>query len=380
MLWGGAFLFLLGYAWVAHILVRSSVSRSILAGAEHFDLSLPGSCYAESEARARVRAVLPPVILPIFHVTFHAPLAWKTRRCPVRGSLSAGVNDYSVPFVPAQRGIYTAEGVLVSVRDILGFTASSLRVAVKNSLTVLPGSLLPPELPRRSGGGGDSSAVRETLTRSDELLDTRKYYPGDDVRRVNWKMFAHLRDLYIRIGEEIPPPNSRILVALDTSVPRLFRPEDLDAALDRAASHACGAALRFLDEGREVWLSFSGAPEALRITGRGREAVFAFFAGAWWSGEAIPLPENGPSAACLFSFPSSPGRDALLRPVRGRVFLLLPSPEGADTGKGPPLPERLLCRSRRAPSGGQPAGYGRAFREDFRELSTRGGEVHLASY
>ena len=64
----------------------------------------------------------------------------------------------------------------------------------------------------------DEAAVdSRTRRRSEELLEARKYYPGDDVRRLNWKVFAHLDELFLRIGEEVPPPESRILFVLDTT-------------------------------------------------------------------------------------------------------------------------------------------------------------------
>ncbi len=308
---------------------------------------------------------------------------WKTRRCTVEGLLSSGVNEGYIEFTPRQRGIYTGDTVHVTVRDILGFTASSIPRASKNSLTVIPDNPAPPYMPRRSAGGGKMSAVRETLVRSDELLDARKYYPGDDIRRVNWNMFAHMGEVYIRIGEEVPPPSSRILVAVDTSTPELFRPVDLEPLLDRAVAFACGVAAQFIDEGRDTWLSYTGAEKAVPASGGNREPAFRFFTGAWWSEGTIPLPEAPPPTTYLFSFPSSPGCKTFLRSTKGRTFIFLPEPpKPVNTGKKSIL-RRFLFREKpadgRRDRGAIPDGYNRVLEEDLRRFGHwgRGNDVRM---
>lgn len=383
LLWGGGFFFLLVYTWIAHLVVRVSVSRTVLSGAEHFDLSLPAEeVYAGREVRAHLRALLPAVILPVFHVTFKTRLSWHTRECVISGSLKPGMNEGFFTFLPAKRGVYTADWTRLIVRDILGFTSSFLAVESRNSLTVLPEDIRPAKLPPRAGDGGELTAVRRAVTRSDELLDARKYYPGDDVRRVNWNMFAHLGELYIRIGEEIPPPNSRILVALDVTTPLGFAPESLEDLLDRAAAAAGGAARAFLEQGREVWLSRSGAEAALRISGGG-DAVSGFFAAAWWNGGAIPRPENGPAATCLFSLPGSPGSREFVR-TGGRTFVLLPAPpQRTDTGGRRPVRRLFFRDGGKAPgrrTAGPPPGYEKALAEELDMLRRMGEEVDGAAY
>jgi len=319
--------------------------------------------------------VLPGIILPLFYVGYRACLVWKTRRCTVEGTLSPGVNERYGVCTPQKRGIYTGDTVYVTVRDILGFTASSIPRASRNSLTVIPDNQAPPYLPRRSAGGGEMSAVRETVTRSDELLDARKYYPGDDIRRVNWNMFAHMGEVYIRIGEEVPPPSSRILVAVDASVPELFRPVDLEPLLDRAVAFACGTAAQCMDRGRDVWLSYTGAEKAVPAAGGHKDLAFRFFSGAWWSDGTIPLPEASPPTTFLFTFPSSPGCKRFLRSMQGRTFIFLPEPpRPICTGKKFIL-RRFLFREK--PEDGRratwltPDGYYRLLEEDLRRFGHR---------
>jgi len=185
--------------------------------------------YAGDTVTVNVRAVLPGVILPVFYVSFRAVLTWNTRSCTIRGMLRPGGNSDSFTFIPGQRGEYTGSAVTILIRDILGFTVSTVEVESRNTLMVLTESCEPPGLPPAGGSGGEISAVRKAATRSDELLEVRKYYPGDDIRRVNWKMFAHLGELYLRIGEEVPPPSAAVLIAVDTAVPAKLQPRTLEA-------------------------------------------------------------------------------------------------------------------------------------------------------
>jgi hypothetical protein len=52
--------------------------------------------------------------------------------------------------------------------------------------------------------------------RNEELIETRPYHPGDDIRRINWNAFAHSGELFLRIGEETPPPAWAVRLMVDT--------------------------------------------------------------------------------------------------------------------------------------------------------------------
>ncbi len=53
----------------------------------------------------------------------------------------------------------------------------------------------------------------------DDRLDTRPYYPGDDIRHLHWKLFAHTGELILRKSDPTPPPRRRWHVLLDPWLP-----------------------------------------------------------------------------------------------------------------------------------------------------------------
>jgi len=53
----------------------------------------------------------------------------------------------------------------------------------------------------------------------DDRFDTRPYFPGDDIRHLHWKIYAHTGDLILRKSERTPPPRHRFVILLDPWVP-----------------------------------------------------------------------------------------------------------------------------------------------------------------
>lgn len=72
-----------------------------------------------------------------------------------------------------------------------------------------------PELPE---GSSDALRGKSTFRRSEDLHETRLYQPGDDPRRVNWKVYAHSGELAVREGELLPPPKSEYVLIINEHV------------------------------------------------------------------------------------------------------------------------------------------------------------------
>jgi uncharacterized protein (DUF58 family) len=156
------------------------------------------------------------------------------------------------------------------------------------------------------------------------------------VRRLNWKVFAHLGELFLRVGEDTPPPESRILFVLDCTanplVPRPLAARYLDGLVDACAS----AAVALLD--RRIDVLFCGPiGEGCRAyTEESRTELLAALADAWWAGQGwMPqLPGRRRLHAAVFSSPGSPGLARILAEARIRgwgtsLFLMgLPAVEG----------------------------------------------------
>lgn len=67
----------------------------------------------------------------------------------------------------------------------------------------------------KSAGSGQGEHRSETLASGVEFADHRKYVPGDDVRRIDWKAFARHKQLFLKVFEE--EREVRIYVLLDIS-------------------------------------------------------------------------------------------------------------------------------------------------------------------
>jgi uncharacterized protein (DUF58 family) len=143
--------------------------------------------------------------------------------------------------------------------DALGFFQLCLRVPVDTGCRLLampkPAELLP--IQTRSGGEEQRNTPR--LLRTDNLIDHRPYIPGDDPRRINWKLYGHAGDLFIREGEPEPPPHSKLLILVDAQFDGMCYS---DEAARRAVDLLCESALAIVAEyarrGMEISVGYSG--------------------------------------------------------------------------------------------------------------------------
>ncbi|MEX2444435.1 MAG: DUF58 domain-containing protein [Alkalispirochaeta sp.] len=141
------------------------------------------------------------------------------------------------------RGVYQLRRVTIRLTDLLSLftvvcqhTGSNGESGELPILRVLPvpspvgDTPIPPGFVAGTRGDGSSR------DRSDDLIEARPYHPGDDTRRINWKTYAHSETLFVRIGEEIPPPSFSADVLVDTRGVNAF------SHLDRLISVALGVA------------------------------------------------------------------------------------------------------------------------------------------
>jgi len=348
LFWGSAFLLLCLYGIVAGRVLRLLVRRSARTSPDFLSVLLsPADLAAGEEGTASVRVVLPRAFLPGLTVLLSIPLSWHGRRVEVRAPLVPGTNSCRIPFRPAGRGAYECREALLELRDVLGLTLTRLPVPLDESLRVAP-DLDPLSAPRsRSAEGGETVRAARHRRRSEELLETRKYVPGDDPRRMNWKLYAHMRELFIRVGEETPPPDSRLLFFLDTTANARVPAAAADAYLDGMVE-ACGAAaLAAMQGGVATLLARSGCAECLSFGEEGAPDLRAALAGVWWTPPDGPAPQAGtPSLpggprtrAVVFSSPGSPALDGILASMAGRgwdpalVLKDLEAPDASGTSR-----------------------------------------------
>lgn len=136
-----------------------------------------------------------------------------------------------------QRGVYVPTSVTFLSYDPLGL--SRLRVVGHSSIETF--RVLPSAKHIESIHAGRGTAIRDlrgtSTKRRDEQIEARPYYPGDDPHRIHWGMLAHTGELFLRVGEEVPPPSKDSGVALDLTGAETMK------EVDRLVSLALGIAV-----------------------------------------------------------------------------------------------------------------------------------------
>ncbi|MDR3173273.1 MAG: DUF58 domain-containing protein, partial [Treponema sp.] len=158
------------------------------------------------------------------------------------------------------RGAYYGERDRLLVFDILGL----FRAAIAAPQGGGPRLLVMPQAAERAvplpmQSGGVEQRADPHFLRTEELIEHRPYIPGDDPRRINWKLYGHVGDLFIREGEPEPPPHSRLVILIDTFAdPGLYTPEAGRRGVDLLCENALTLALDYTDRGMDVSIGFSG--------------------------------------------------------------------------------------------------------------------------
>jgi hypothetical protein len=216
------------------------------------------------------------------------------------------------PLTVPLRGAYYSRGDELRVLDAFHFFSFSwpLRRETEARLLVSPRPLeegLP--VKPRSGGRERHSGVH--YLRNDDLIDHRPYIPGDDPRRINWKLYSHgtSNALFVREGESEPPPHSRFLILVDTETDRiLYSPGAGRDAVDLLCVQALTMARELAGRGMDVLTGYTGG------TIREGDPAQAM---AWPASLPVSGPAELPSVdrgTCILALPrTSAGTSALDR-------------------------------------------------------------------
>jgi uncharacterized protein (DUF58 family) len=163
-------------------------------------------------------------------------------------------------FAVRERGAYYGPRDELAVFDVPGFFRLAFPVPQGDDPRLLAVPVPAEEsisLPLRSGGAERRNEPHYLKT--DDLIDHRPYIPGDDPRRINWKLYGHAGDLFVREGAPEPPPHSRLVILLDTQAdPGLYNPGEGRRAVDILCRGALAAALEFSGRGVEVSIGYTG--------------------------------------------------------------------------------------------------------------------------
>ncbi|MCL2319136.1 MAG: DUF58 domain-containing protein [Treponema sp.] len=255
----------------------------------------------------------------------------------IRHYADPGFENYS-RFTVKERGAYYSElqsgsGDRFTVFDAPGFFRFSLPLPGSENARLLA-------LPRPSddplsialSSGGVEQRTEPHYRKSDELTDHRPYIPGDDPRRINWKLYSHapLGDLFVREGEPEPPPRSRLLILIDTEAESaLYSADEARRAVDLLCENALAVALDFSSLGMDILIGYTGGSisggkeESAPLDAGELAAALAFPAAIYRSAGTAELPRTDLPGANLdlrradlrranLDLPPAPGDRAVL--------------------------------------------------------------------
>ena len=117
------------------------------------------------------------------------------------------------------RGRYFYKRQYLNIRDFAGFFAAAY---TQPPCLSVPYIVVQPVLPPNKALAPDlrSRAVNDlpSQERTHELYESRPYFPGDDPRKIHWKLYAHTNTLSIKLGAFEPPPVKRLTVYIEEPV------------------------------------------------------------------------------------------------------------------------------------------------------------------
>ena len=168
-------------------------------------------------------------------------------------------------FAANERGGFFSDYDEFAVFDILGFFRFVYRIPCEAGyrLLVCPHPAAEPVPPELQAGGTEHPSETQ-VRRTDNLIDHRPYIPGDDPRRINWKLYGHGNELFVREGEREPPPHSNALILIDTHCDTLlYTAKSGRQGVDLLCENALACALELTRGGIDVRFGFTGLCETV---------------------------------------------------------------------------------------------------------------------
>lgn len=291
LFWGAAFGFSVALAAVGTGVTYGVVSRRLRgrSGPQSDGAALEPSRVREwGGARLHLEVPLPQRRVPGIRLYALARLEWNGRRISGTAFVPPGAEEVDVPLDTSRRGAYEVTHVGIVARDLLGFCERSVPLPCTGTLRVLPtaGDVM---IGKLTGGAGGEIGVHSSLRRrTEELFETRRYVPGDDPRKINWNLFARWNELLVRVGEEVPPPRSRVLCYLYTGAPKVAD----EMRLEHAVSVFAGICGDLASRGVAVSYGFGGVEFRGALTETDDKEFLADLAEADWDSGSLPPSED----------------------------------------------------------------------------------------
>ncbi len=220
LLWGSAFSLISLYTLLGSIFQRIILGWFFNRGNGKLEISIPNrGLFIGEESNVIAKLKVPHFVLPGFGYAAYIEFSfYGGRNIRLFHSVSPGESEISMSFRAGKRGMYRAKRLSLQCEDFLGLSRLRKYFDSNESIRVYPFVAGKSEFLPRIEGGGERDEYTKRRKRSDELLEVRKYFPGDDLRKLNWNVFAHTGELFVRIGEDTFQMKSNVLVVTDCTM------------------------------------------------------------------------------------------------------------------------------------------------------------------
>ena len=205
------------------------------------------------------------------------------------------------------RGRYFYKRLYLNIRDFAGFFAAAY---TQPPYLSVPYIVVQPVIPPQKAVFPDlrSRTVNDlpSQERTHELYESRPYFPGDDPRKIHWKLYAHTNTLSIKLGAFEPPPVKRLTIYIEEPVCTKKKEQAWVASIfDAFIGRLSGVIIELLNAGIQCSLLLYDYPQQslqrYEITEEGAAAAAAQIQNLL----AIPAlhtsPEALPDAAAVFN-------------------------------------------------------------------------------
>ena len=161
------------------------------------------------------------------------------------------------------RGRYFYKRQYLNIRDFAGFFAV---LYMQPPCLSVPYTVVQPVLPPDKALSPNlrSHAVNDlpSQERMNELYESRPYFPGDDPRKIHWKLYAHTNTLSIKLGAFEPPPVKRLAIYIEEPVCMKKKERALTAAVfDAFIGRLSGVIIELLNAGIQCSLLLCDYPQ-----------------------------------------------------------------------------------------------------------------------
>lgn len=166
----------------------------------------------------------------------------------------SGVYSQHNPVFPGQ-GVFIPVQQALILHDFACFFRFYLSSPAKNCCDQITLPAIPETPASRYTPAGATVKISgsSTFSRSENLYETRNYLPGDDPRRINWKIYAHSGSLAVREGELLPPPSAEFFCIFSMKTPSLPEPVVQNSFLS-LVNRAATCLLDLLSRNRDITL------------------------------------------------------------------------------------------------------------------------------